>query len=262
MPWIAFAYMSTMMYLVCTSAAFWVGAPAYPIRRPVTGNPLERGEDRVNVPNGMVFPRLGRAAGVALLRNEPLLEDFLRRHPADELLGGVLVLGVFHDQIGERARQIELAACTAGNAGVKDVVLHRRALLSQVRVGLLLRLKIDRGTVIGCADAAGEKGAVVAGVVPGEPALVHRLFPQCDGELHQFNGLLGVEHNGFAVGLDLLAAPGPQVWIPPARRVAEGVASGLAIGLASGLQLLADGAVFVPRLGKFGAPASASQDLR
>src|SRR5262245_53618841 len=29
--------MSTITYLVCTSAAFWFGAPAYPVRRPVTG---------------------------------------------------------------------------------------------------------------------------------------------------------------------------------------------------------------------------------
>ena len=36
MPWIAFAYVSTILYFVCNSAAFWVGAPAYPIRRPVT----------------------------------------------------------------------------------------------------------------------------------------------------------------------------------------------------------------------------------
>ena len=27
-PWTALAYMSTMMYLVTTSAAFWVGGPA------------------------------------------------------------------------------------------------------------------------------------------------------------------------------------------------------------------------------------------
>src|ERR1700677_5053294 len=37
MPWIAFAYMSTMMYLVCTSAAFWFGGPAHPNMRPVVG---------------------------------------------------------------------------------------------------------------------------------------------------------------------------------------------------------------------------------
>ena len=160
------------------------------------------------------------APGVALLRDEPLVVDFLRRCPAEELLGRVLVLRVLHHQVGLRAGQVELTAGTGGNAGMKDVILHRRAFLGQVGVGLLLRLKIDRCTVIRGADAAGEERAVVAGVIPGKPALVHCLFPQRDGELHRLDGLLGVEHHGLAVGLDLLAAPRPQVrdTTSPARR--------------------------------------------
>src|SRR6185437_12953997 len=39
---------------------------------------LEGGEDRIDVPHLMIFPNLGGAGGVALLWDEPLVEDFLR----------------------------------------------------------------------------------------------------------------------------------------------------------------------------------------
>jgi hypothetical protein len=90
---------------------------------------------------------------------------------------------------------------------VKDVVLHRRALVGQVGVGLLLGFDIDRGAVVGGADAARQEGAVIARIVPGEAAFVHCLLPQRDGELDRLDRLLAVERHRLAVGLDLLAAP-------------------------------------------------------
>ena len=48
MPWIAFAYISTMMYLVCTSAAFWFGSlPLLPICLPLLKNPDIRSEVQI-----------------------------------------------------------------------------------------------------------------------------------------------------------------------------------------------------------------------
>ena len=90
---------------------------------------------------------------------------------------------------------------------MKDVVLHRLAVFGLIGIALALRLDVDRGAVVAGADAAGQEGAVVARIVPGKPALVHRLLPQRHGEFDGFECLLAVQRDGLAVGFDLLAAP-------------------------------------------------------
>src|SRR5207302_6380381 len=74
----------------------------------------------------------------------------------------------------------------------------------------------------------------------------HRLRPQGDRELDRLDRLLAVQRDGLAVVADLLAAPRPQIGVPPTRRVAEGVTGGLAKRPAGGLQFLAGVTVFVP----------------
>ena len=54
----------------------------------------------------------------------------------------------------------------------KDVLPDRRALLGLIRVRFALSFDVDRRAVVGGADTARQKGAVVAGVVPGESSLV------------------------------------------------------------------------------------------
>src|SRR5215472_439769 len=130
---------------------------------------------------------------------------------------------------------------------MKDIVLHWGSLLGLVAVWFSLGLQVDRRAVVGGANRACQEGAVVVRVVPGKPALVHRLLPQRHSELDRFERLLAVEHDRFAVGLDLLAAPRPQVRIPPSGRVAEGVPRSLAIGSARFFQLLARGTKLIPR---------------
>src|SRR5437016_2114225 len=103
-------------------------------------------------------------------------------------------------------RYFEITSAALRSAGRAWPAKRRLAGLGLVGVWLFLGLDIDRGAVIGGADAAGEKGAVVAGIVPGEGALVAGILPQADGELHRLDRFLAVEHDGLAVGLDLLAA--------------------------------------------------------
>ena len=87
---------------------------------------------------------------------------------------------------------------------------------------------VDRGAVVGGADAARQKSAVVAGVVPGKSALIAAFLPKASRQLDGFDGFLAVQDHSLAISLDLLAAPGPQIWIPPGRRISERVPGGLA----------------------------------
>src|SRR5207248_58077 len=85
-------------------------------------------------------------------------------------------------------------------------------------------------------------------VVPGEAALVAAFLPERDRPFDRFDRFLAVQHDGLAVGLDLLAAPRPQIGVPPPLRVAKGVAGRLAERMALRLQLLAGVAAGVPGL--------------
>src|SRR5581483_11456288 len=98
-------------------------------------------------------------------------------------------------------------------------------------------------------DGAGEKSAIVVGVVPGEAALVERVLPELLHELHRLERLLRVEHH-LAFLVDLLPAPGPEIRIAEGRRVAESVAERLPERAALGLQLLAGVVILLPGLGE------------
>src|SRR6516162_1950140 len=230
----------------------------------ITHQPTDIGElaegqqHRVDIPNRILFPIFRRAVGVALLRGEPLLEYRLRVDPAQKVLGRLLILRIAHHQVGEWSRQRELAAGPLWEPGVEDVLPQRLTLLSQVGVGFLLCFQVNRRAVVSGADRAGQKRTVVARIIPGEAALVTTILPKADRELDRVDRLLAVESDGLAVGLDLLASPGPQIGIPEPRRIAEGMTEGLAKGPTGGLELLASRAILVPSLREL---ASAVADL-
>src|SRR5207247_1275716 len=113
---------------------------------------------------------------------------------------------------------------------------------------LALGLDVGRGAVERRADGARQERAVVVGIVPGKPAFVMGLLPECRHELDAVDGRLAVQHHGLAVLLHLLAAPGPQIRIAEGRRVAERVTERLADRTALRLELLAGFAVFLPGL--------------
>src|SRR6516164_4150539 len=181
----------------------------------ITHQPTDIGElaegqqHRVDIPNRILFPIFRRAVGVALLRGEPLLEYRLRVDPAQKVLGRLLILRIPHHQMGEWSRQRKLAAGPLWEPGVEDILPQRLTLLGQVGVRLLLCLEINRSAVIGGANRPGEEGTIIARIVPSKAALVTTILPKADRELNRFNRLLTVQRNGLAIGLDLLAVPGP-----------------------------------------------------
>ena len=94
----------------------------------------------------------------------------------------------------------ELAGRALGQRRMRHVLEHRLALFIEIGVGLALGQEIDRGAVQGSADGAGEEGAVVAAVVPGEPAFVMRFLPEIGHELHGVDGLLPTHSSLAAAG--------------------------------------------------------------
>jgi hypothetical protein len=79
---------------------------------------------------------------------------------------------------------------------------------------------------------------------------------KADCKLDRLDGFLGVQRHRLPVRLDLVAAPRPEIGIPKARGIAEGVAKCLAKWSALGLELFAGLAVFVPGLREFAVAIS------
>ena len=204
-----------------------------------------RRHHRILVPHLVLLPDRRRRRGETLLRDEPLLVVRRRVHPGQELLRGLLVLGVRGNDVRMERMHGELARRASRQRRVQDVGLELRALIGLVLVGLAQRLDIDRGAVQRRADRAREEGAVVVGVVPGEAAFVVRFLPERGHEAHRLHRLLGVERE-LALLVDLLAAERPQVRIAEGRRIAESVAERLADRPALGFELLAGVAVLLP----------------
>src|SRR6516162_3411598 len=101
----------------------------------------------------------------------------------------------------------ELAGGTRRQRHVENVVLERLPRLGLVILELALGEQVDRGAVLRRATSIRQEGAIVAGVVPGEAALVVAILPEINRVLDRFDRLLAVQDDGLAVGLDLLAAP-------------------------------------------------------
>src|SRR5215469_15784922 len=102
-----------------------------------------------------------------------------------------------------------MAGGTRAYRGVRNIVLHRRTLFSQVDLGLFLGFQIDRGAVVGSRDRPGQERTVVTRIVPGETARIAAIIPEWNCELDRLDRLLAVECHGFAVRFDLLPPPRP-----------------------------------------------------
>src|SRR5437870_1098595 len=200
-------------------------------------------------PHRMLFPLLGGADAVALVDLEPLAVVCVLMQPLQEVLGELLVLRILHDRVLLTAIEGELAGRPLGHQrGVLDVLEERLALVVLDLVLLALGDDVDRGAVERRADLAGVEGAVVVGVVPGQPALVTGVLPEGLQELHGLERALRVDRDLLAALVDLGTAEIPQERVGEGRRITEAVTERLADRLALGLELLADLAVFVPGL--------------
>src|SRR5215469_17613426 len=109
MPCTAFAYMSTMTYLLITSPALRAAGLA------------EQRHDRIVFPDRIVLPHGGRTDRIALLRIEPSLVDRLGGDPRKEIPGGLLLLGIAHQHVGHRQLIRELAGRTFRQCAVQDI---------------------------------------------------------------------------------------------------------------------------------------------
>ncbi len=76
------------------------------------------------------------------------------------------------------------------------------------------------------------------------------LLPERNRELDQLDRLLAVQRDGLAVGLDLLAAPGPQIGVPKGWSVAKRMRQGLPVRPVLGFEQFTDGPVVFPGLRK------------
>ena len=105
-----------MMYLVCTSAAFWFGFPANPVSRPVTG---------IGQPRQYYVAALEDPAGVDQRRSEiglGPLEEYLRNwgitwNKALETGGGLVDLVPFENGAGPSNSLRPSAATCPTNVG-------------------------------------------------------------------------------------------------------------------------------------------------
>src|SRR6266850_4182007 len=215
----------------------------------VAGGRAEHLERLVELaPHGIVLPLVGGADGVALLRGEPLAVVLGLVQPGQEVLGQLRVLAVLHDRVRLVQEEQEAAGGTGRQRRVIDVLPERLALVVLDLVLLPLGHDVDRGAVEGGRDLAGVEGAVVVGVVPGQPALVAALLPESLHELHRLERALGVQHDFLAALVRLGPAVRPQHRIGEDGRVAEGVAQCLAVRLALLLHPREELAGLVPRL--------------
>src|SRR5260370_11194956 len=200
-------------------------------------------------PHRVLFPHLRCPDGVALVDLEPLPVVLLLVHPPEEILGELLVLRILHDRVLEGAVEGELPGRSLREQRlVLDVLVEGLALVVLQLVLLPLGHDVDRCAIECGADLACMEGAVVVGVVPGEPAFIAGVLPECLHELHRFDRALAVDHDLLAACVHLGAAEVPEQRIGEGRRVAEAVAQGLADRLALGLELLAPFPPLVPRL--------------
>src|SRR5947208_15136182 len=105
--------------------------------------------------------------------------------------------------------------------------------------------EVDARAIDRPGDRSGEIRAVVAGVVPRQPAFVEAILPEADGELHGLDRRLAADDDlAFVVDLGATEAPGHRVG--PVVRIAEAVAKGLTQRAVLLLELDPDLAQLVP----------------
>ena len=109
--------------------------------------------------------------------------------------------------------------------------------------------EVDAGAVQGDGDGLRQKGAVVAGAVPGHAAFVAGGEPEFAQEVDRRGGLRAVQGHA-AVFVHFLAPETPQEGVGETRRIAEGVRQGLPHRHAGALELPAGFQVLVPGLGR------------
>ena len=72
---------------------------------------------------------------------------------------------------------------------------------------IILHHGVRHDAVIGGAYRSGEKGAIVAGIVPREGTVVAGVLPEPNREFDRLDRPGAVQHDRLAVGFDLLATP-------------------------------------------------------
>src|SRR2546425_7275366 len=183
---------------------------------------LEGNELGILLPQRMPLPVGGRADDVAVVCRHPLVILRSIHEPAEELLRYLLVLGVLHDGTSLPADIVEAPA---------RALRHLAVARDLGDVGELpLGDEVDARSVDRRRDRPGKVSAVVAAVVPGQPALVEAVLPDGDGELHGLERLFAVDDDLPAL-VDLGPSEAPGHRVGPVVGIAQAVAEGLPHGL-------------------------------
>src|SRR5207248_1919377 len=146
-----------------------------------------------------------------------------------------------------------------------DAIEQMKAALWSLRVHRLVRDLGDLGEValgqpqdafgiVRAGDLLGKPRLVVADIGPAEDVVEHAVLEEFAGEIDRLRGLVGVDHDGLAVGLDLAPAVRPQQRVDPSVIVAETVAELEPERVVLRLQLLADLVEFLPSVGELRHP--------
>ena len=109
--------------------------------------------------------------------------------------------------------------------------------------------EVNTGPVQRAGNSLGEKGPVVAGIVPGQTALIARRKPELFHEIHRGACLLAIDRH-FAFLVNFHAAKGPQHGIGKSWRITKRMAQSLADGHAEFFQFLAGREMLFPGIGE------------
>src|SRR2546430_2506668 len=109
MPLMAWAYISTRMYLTRTSEAFRLGWPGYPGQRPNFDDSLKGTSLGAPPQQGVLRQVGGGPQGVPVVRRLPFVVRRPIHEPAQELLPPLLVFGVFQARAPLTANSVEAA---------------------------------------------------------------------------------------------------------------------------------------------------------
>ena len=198
---------------------------------------------RLDLPHRRVVVAVQQRLIIAVGRGVPGAELLLVHQPAQEGARLVLCRGEIEDRMADRVHQMEPS------------LRSRRVLRLVGDLGDVGEIALgepqDALGIVGARDLLGVPRLVVADIGPAEDVVEHRVLEEFAGEIDGAGGLVGVDDDGLAVGLDLVAAIRPQQRIEPAVVVAKTVAELEAERVVLRFQLLADLVELVPGIGKF-----------